>query len=269
VLALIVLGLVQGLTEFLPVSSTAHLLFTEHYLGIVRPGLVLEAVLHLATAVAAIIMFWPDVVRLLRAVPLLVRPQGGSVPADRRGRDRSLLMAVVVATLVTAVLGLAFAAPLERTFLSVRGTAYRLLITAVILVLHRERGNRDGEDATLTDGLMLGLAQAVAILPGISRSGATIVAGLALGFRRTEAARLSFLIAIPAIVGAGVFSLKDAAQVSQLGFTVPELVVSAAVAGVTGALAIAWLLDLVRRQRLAWFAGYCGVAALIVLVTTG
>ncbi|MDR7417591.1 MAG: undecaprenyl-diphosphate phosphatase [Armatimonadota bacterium] len=263
--ALIILGLVQGLTEFLPVSSTAHLLFTEHYLGIPRPGLVLEAVLHLGTAAAAIVMFWPDVVRLLRAAGSLARPGRGS--DGRHHGDGRLLTVVVTATLVTAVLGFAFADPLEQMFRSVRGTAYQLVVTGIILLWRRERGARDGEDAGLVDGLALGVAQALAIVPGISRSGTTIVTGLALGFRRTESARLSFLIAIPAIVGASLFSLRDASEASRLGFALSELLVGGVVAGVSGAMAIAWLLNLVRRQRLAWFALYCWVVAAMVLLT--
>jgi undecaprenyl-diphosphatase len=262
VLALVILGLVQGLTEFLPVSSTAHLLFAEHYLAIPRPGLVLEAVLHLGTAVAAIVMFWPDVVRLLRAVPAVLRRDAGGEG------DRRLLLAIAAATVVTAALGLAFQHPLEQMFQSVRGTAYQLLVTGGILLWSRERGHRGGGNATLRDGVALGAAQALAIIPGISRSGTTIVAGLLLGFQRTEAARISFLMAIPAILGASLFALKDAAEASAMGFSLAGLIIGGIVAGVSGALAIAWLVGLVKRQRLVWFAGYCWLAAGVVLLTT-
>jgi undecaprenyl-diphosphatase len=189
-----------------------------------------------------------------------------SQPGER-GEHR-LMLAVLAATAVTAVVGLVFAEPLERMFQSVRGTAYQLMATGLILFWRRERGSRTGEEATLKDGVALGLAQALAIVPGISRSGTTIVAGLALGFRRAESARLSFLIAIPAIVGASVFSLRDASRAAQAGFSLLELGVGAAVAAGSGALAIAWLLDLVRRQRLVWFGVYCWAVALLVLATT-
>lgn len=263
-LDLIVLGLVQGLTEFLPVSSTAHLLFVEHYLGIRRPGLVLEAVLHLGTAAAAIVLFWPDIVRLLRAIPLLVRPS--HVRTTQTG-DRRMLLAVLWASAVTGVLGLAFAGPLERMFESVRGTAMQLMITGVILMVGRQRGNRVADSARTQDGLAIGVAQALAIIPGISRSATTIVAGLSLGFRRVDAARLSFLVAIPAILGAAAFALKDAGSAVSFGFSPLALVVGALVAAVSGAGAIVWLLDVVRRGRLAWFAAYCWVAAIAVLLT--
>jgi undecaprenyl-diphosphatase len=265
VLALAILGLVQGLTEFLPVSSTAHLLFAEHYLAITRPGLVLEAVLHLGTVAAAVVMFWPDVIRLLRAVPGVFR-RGGKHLAE--APERRLLLAIVAATVVTGVVGLAFERPLEQMFHSVRGTAYQLAVTGGILLWSRERGAKGAGDATLRDGVALGAAQALAIIPGISRSGTTIIAALLLGYQRTEAARLSFLIAIPAILGASLFSLKDAAEASALGFTALELAIGGVFAAASGALAIAWLLGLVRRQRLIWFAGYCWLLAAFVLVTT-
>jgi undecaprenyl-diphosphatase len=265
VLDLVILGVVQGLTEFLPVSSSAHLLFAEYYLGISRPGLVLEGALHAGTAAAVVALFWSDIIRLVRAVPALFRRPAAGDPIEA---DRRLLLAILAATAVTGVLGLAFAAPLERTFESVRGTAYRLLITGAILLLSRERGARSAGEASMADGALVGVAQAVAILPGISRSGATIVAGVARGLGRTEAARLSFLMAIPATLGAGVFSLKDAAEAAQLGYGPVELLAGGVVAGLSGALAILWLLDFVRRGRLIWFAGYCWLAAIVVLATT-
>lgn len=263
-LDLVILGLVQGLTEFLPVSSSAHLLFAEHYLGIARPGLVLEGVLHMGTAVAVVWLFWADIARLLRAVPTLVRRLA---PGDPQDGDRRMLLAILAATLVTGVLGLAFAGPLERAFDSVRGTAYRLVVTGVILALMQERGTRAAREASLADGAAMGLAQAVAILPGISRSGITIAAGAVRGLGRAEAARLSFLMAVPAIVGAGLFSLKDATAATSLGYGPVELLVGAAVAAASGALAIVWLLDILRRGRLVWFAVYCWAAAVAVLAT--
>ncbi|MGQ0570424.1 MAG: undecaprenyl-diphosphate phosphatase [Armatimonadota bacterium] len=270
-LDLVVLGIVQGLTEFLPVSSTAHLLFVEHYLGIPRPGLVLEAILHLGTAVAATVMFWPDVIRILRsgrqALARLVS-SGARPPDPSPDPYGRMAITIVVATLVTGVLGLAFAGPLERMFESVRGTAFQLIITGVILLAHQERGVRTAADLTVGDGLVLGIAQAAAIVPGISRSGTTIVGGLGLGLKRIEAARISFLMSIPAILGAGAFVLKDAGEAARLGYTPLQLVVGGAVAGLFGALSIVWLLGVVRRQRLIVFSVYCWLAGALVLVTT-
>ncbi len=265
-LDLVVLGIVQGLTEFLPISSTAHLLFAEHYLGMPRPGLVLEAALHLGTVLAACVLFWPDVVGIVRSLPGLLRRPAGSAPRSPEPAAR-MAAAIVTSTAVTAALGLALAGPLERMFESVRATAVQLLVTGLILLWSRERGTRSAGEATVRDGVILGLAQALAIVPGISRSGVTIVAGLALGLRRTEAARLSFLISIPAIAGASAFALKDAGMATRMGYAPLELLVGAAVACISGGLAIVWLVDLIKRHRLIAFSVYCWVVGLLVLLT--
>jgi undecaprenyl-diphosphatase len=257
VLNLVVLGVVQGLTEYLPVSSTAHLLFAEHFLGVARPGLVLEAVLHLGTAVAAVILFRTDLVRLARGVVAWAGRRADPYTAPA--------VAVLVATAVTAAVGLAFEGPLERLFTSVRGTALQLLVTGAILFWQRERGQRGLTEARPLDGMALGVAQAIAIVPGISRSGITIVAGLALGLHRAEAARLSFLMAVPAILGASLFSLKDLPRLADTGIGVADLVAGFVVATGVGMAAIVWLMRLVQQRRLAWFGVYCWVVGLAVL----
>lgn len=266
VIDLVVLGIVQGLTEFLPISSTAHLLFAEHYLGMSRPGLVLEAALHLGTVLAACVLFWPDVVRIVRSIPVLLQRSAGP-GARSSGPAARMAVAILTSTAVTATLGLALAGPLERMFESVRATAVQLMVTGLILLWSHERGTRSAGEATVKDGVVLGLAQALAIVPGISRSGVTIVAGLALGLRRTESARLSFLISIPAIAGASAFALKDAGMATRMGYAPLELLVGAVVAGISGGLAIVWLVDLIRRHRLIAFSAYCWLVGLLVLLT--
>ncbi len=265
-LELLVLGVVQGLTEFLPVSSTAHLLFAEHYLGMARPGLVLEAVLHLGTALAAIALFWPDVVRIAGALLRAARRPAllAGTSADPYAR---MAGAIAAATLVTAALGVGLAEPLERMYSSVRATAWQLVATGAILLWHRERGARGAGDVTLLEGALLGAVQALAIVPGISRSGATIVAGIALGLRRTESARLSFLMAIPSILGASLYGLKDLGSAGEMGYTPAQLAAGGAVAAAVGALAILLLVDVVRRRKLAIFTAYCWIAGAIVLAT--
>ncbi len=254
-LQMIALGIVQGLTEFLPVSSSAHLVFTEHFLRIPRPGVLLEAVLHLGTALAAMLYFWPDVRRLLLSFFT---------------RDSYLRVAwlIVLVTVITGAIGLAFADPLERMFQSVRGTAVQLIITGFILVLARERGRRPLLQATVADAGAVGVAQGISIIPGISRSGITIAAAMWTGMAREEAARFSFLVAIPAIIGAGIFSLRDLPAAAGLGYTAVQLLVGFATSAVFGAIAIRWLLDVIRRGRLVGFAVYCWVAGLAVLLST-
>lgn len=265
-LHMFILGLVQGLTEFLPVSSTAHLIFAETFLGIPRPGILLEAVLHLGTAAAAVVLFWADVKRLLAGWLSTFFRQ--TTPDPAMTQYRRLAWLIILATVITAAAGLAFAGLLERMYGSLRGVAVQLIVTGVVLLLARERGNRSMVQATVADAAAVGVAQAVSIVPGISRSGVTIAAALWLGLQREEAARLSFLVAIPAVAGAGVFGLKDLGIGTALGYTVPQLVLGFVVSALSGALAITWLLSAVRRGRLVGFAAYCIVAGAAVLAAS-
>jgi len=264
VLDMVILGLVQGLTEFLPVSSTAHLLFTEAFLGITRPGILLEAILHLGTALAALILFWPDVRRLV--IGWWATLHRREEPADARGYGR-LAWLIILITLITAAVGLALADPFERMFGSLRGTAVQLIITGLILLAARGRERRDMTEATVRDAVGIGVAQVISIVPGISRSGTTIAAGLWLGLRRDDAARLSFLAAIPAVAGAGLFGLKDLRLGESIGFSAVQLLVGFLVSLLSGALAIRWLLSIVRRGHLRWFAAYCIIAGGAVLIS--
>lgn len=265
-LDMVILGLVQGLTEFLPVSSTAHLLFTEAFLGITRPGILLEAILHLGTALAALILFWPDVRRLFIGwlASLLRRAE----PSDARGYGR-LAWLIILITVITAAVGLALSDPFERMFGSLRGAAVQLIVTGLILLAAHGRERRDMTETTVRDAVAIGIAQVVSIIPGVSRSGTTITAGLWLGLRRDDAARLSFLAAIPAVAGAGLFGLKDLRLGESIGFTGGQLLVGFVVSLLSGALAIRWLLGIVRRGHLRWFAAYCIIAGGVVLIILG
>ncbi len=264
-LNMVVLGLVQGLTEFLPVSSTAHLLFAEALLGIRRPGILLEAVLHLGTAAAALVLFWGDVRRLAGGWVLSLRRRSHPV-LSAYGR---VAWVIVLITTITAVLGLAFQDPLERMFSSLRGTAAQLMATGILLLLARERSGRALTEATAADGVAVGLAQAAAIIPGLSRSGTTIAAALWMGLRRDDAVRLSLLAAIPAVAGAGLVGLKDLSLGEAMGYTPAQLLVGFAVAAASGAAAIRWLLHAVRRGQLRHFGVYCLVVGAVVLVVGG
>ena len=265
-LDMVILGLVQGLTEFLPVSSTAHLIFAETFLGISRPGILLEAVLHLGTAVAAVILFWQDVRLLIGGwwATMPLRPRSEASRAYGR-----LAWLIVLITVITAAIGLALAGSFERMFGSLRGTAWQLILTGIIILLARDRGRRTMMDTRPLDALAIGAAQAAAIIPGISRSGTTIATGMWVGMRGDEAARLSFLAAIPAVTGAGLFGLKDLPLGAALGYTPMQLSVGFLVSLVSGALAIRWLLTALRRGKLAGFGVYCIVAGVIVLIGWG
>lgn len=246
---LIVLGIVQGLTEFLPVSSSAHLVFAEALLGLSRPGVLLEALVHLGTVGAVLALFGRDLGRVLGTwvrQPLV---------AEGAGRVVWLLACT---TAVTGAVGFTFREPLEASFSSVRWTSLQLVLTGFALWGVRERGRRSAEELTWLDAGWIGLAQAVAIVPGISRSGLTIAAGLWRGLAREEAARYSFLASVPAILGAAGYSVwKDWQTAAQLGYGAADLAAAFFASLLFGVVAIVWLVSWLRQGRLRAFAYYC------------
>lgn len=244
------LGLIQGLTEFLPVSSSGHLVLAQEILGLNPPGLVLEAVVHLATLLAVLLYFRRDLAQLGLALT-----RGGT-------QERRYIALIALATLPVVVVGLTVRGAVERAFASPALTGGMLLITACALLLADGRAR----SATLTSptpkhALSMGLAQAVALLPGISRSGATISAGISAGLGPMSAARFSFLLSIPALLGAGVWELATTPARGSLTDTeMWGLLVAGLVAMCSGVLAIHMLLIVVRHRRLRWFALYCALA---------
>lgn len=246
-------GLIQGLTEFLPVSSSGHLVLIPALLGLDEPGLEITAVLHLGTLAAVVVYFWRD---LVRALHFRTDPYG-----------RRVLVMLMIGTIPAAVVGLAGESMLEDLFENPRRVAVALIVTGLILLATRflPDGRREVKEGSNMDALLVGVAQAAALIPGISRSGVTMSAGMGRQFSRQEAARLAFLLGVPAIAGAGVLQARDLAD--QGGLTA-EVLVGAVVAGLVGYASIAWLLRLLGRSGLSGFGIYCvalGVFSLIVL----
>jgi undecaprenyl-diphosphatase len=255
-----VLGVVQGLTEFLPISSDGHLAVAYRLLG-ERPDLTFEVFLHAATLIAMVIYFRADIVNLLSSL----LPKNSA-----RTEERRLVGFIVVATGVSGVLALALSPFIEELSNSITWVGLGFLLTAALLAIG-ERFSKS-ETAGGTDRLRLpgvgfiGVLQGLAVLPGVSRSGSTIVAGMLSGLSREQAARFSFLLGIPIIALAAA---KDAVDLFaghvQLPGIVPS-VVGFAAAGVTGYLAIALLLSIVKRHKLYWFAAYTAVLGTAMLL---
>jgi undecaprenyl-diphosphatase len=252
----IVLGLIQGLTEFLPVSSTAHLRIAPALLGQHDPGAPFTAVLQLGTLAAVIAYFARDLfVDLPRAF--------FADPRSPRGRLPLLLIA---GTVPIVVAGLAAKDLVEGDARSLWVVAASLATVGVVMAVvdARARGARGLDDLGLRDALIIGGAQALALCPGVSRSGATIVAALLLGMRRTDAARFSFLLGIPAIAGAGLLEARHAIHGLGPGAWKP-LTVALVVSAITGYASIAWLLRFLGSHRLVGFAAYRLVVAAILV----
>jgi len=251
----VLLGLVQGLTEFLPVSSSGHLVLAERALGLDSPGVLLEAFLHLGTLVAVLWVFRRDILSLFSAFT-----RRGSL--DRR-KEVGLLLA---GTIPIVLAGLLFRDVADTVFSSLWVVGGGLLLTAIALTAAaRLRQRTTYRTVSFLDSLAIGVAQVLALFPGVSRSGITISAGVARRIEPMRAARFSFLLSIPALVGAVVLNLWDAAEVGWpadwAGIAVGT--VSALVVGLFGIHA---LLAVVRRSRLWAFAIYCGGLGLAVLV---
>jgi len=258
----LLLGMVQGLTEWLPVSSSGHLVIFEHLSG-VRPPLFFNIALHLGTLFAAVWLLREDILRALRATPRALRTfRDGTADPD----ERTVLL-VLLASIPTAIIGYSFDTLATGWLGSLRITGAGLLVTASVLWLSRGRGGtHDTATVPFTVGAWMGLAQGLAVLPGLSRSGLTIAAGMAAGMRPVAAARLSFLMSMPAIIGATGLELLQDREGALAGVAPAEFLFGVAAAAVTGFLALRWLLTLVEQRRFHWFAPYCGVVGLALLV---
>ena len=263
-----VLGAVQGLTEFVPISSSAHLVLVPFLLGWAVPGLAFDVAVHIGTAAAVVVYFWRDLLGILVGATRTVLGRGDT--ADRA--MARLLLLLALASIPAAVAGLF----LESTFESLFTTSedvrrigalvvglFLLGTAALILVAESAyaRRERRQEGVGTADAVVVGLLQAAAIAPGISRSGATISGGMLRGLTREAAARFSFLLSLPAIVGAAILALPDVAADADVGPMVVGTVTSAA----TGFAAIAFLLRYLRTRTMRPFAVYCALLAAIAI----
>ena len=258
----VVLGVVEGLTEFLPVSSTGHLTIAEGLLGLEvdDPAVTAFTAVIQSGAIAAVLLYFAtDIARLARA---FLRGLRGT-----RDREFSFALAVLVGSLPIGVVGLLLEDLIKSSlFRSLVTVGVALVLWSGVMLLAEKRATQErGEDSvTLRDALLIGLAQCVALVPGVSRSGATISAGLLLGIDRVTATRLAFLLGIPALVGAGLFQLPEA--LGEDAIAVPSLVVGTLVSFVVAYASIAWLLRFVAHHSIAWFVPYRVALGLAVLV---
>jgi undecaprenyl-diphosphatase len=247
----LVLGVVQGVTEFLPISSTAHLRIVPALAGWGDPGAAFTAVLQLGTLVAVVGYFLPDLLRMLRAavVALTDRSRPPEPPARQLGY-------IVLGTLPVGVAGIVFKHAIEGSLRSLWVIATALIVVALLLafVERSARHSRDYDDIRLRDAMIIGCAQALALVPGVSRSGITLVAALAIGLRRDAAARFSFLLGVPAIAAAGIFELKPLLKAHDTN--VAALIVGLLAAAGAGYISIAWLLRFLRVRTTMPFVVY-------------
>ena len=263
----IIIGLVQGLTEFLPVSSSAHLIFAQQALGVADVGLAFDVLLHVGTLVAVIVYFFNDIVNMIKGFLLsLVDLKNGNFMGElKKDPYKKLAWLTILATIPIGIVGVLFNDIVESMFMGLTVPAFLLLITGCLLYVSQRMntGRIDVRNITLKEALIMGCGQALAILPGLSRSGTTIAAGLFAGLDKEFAAKFSFILSIPAILGAAVFQLKDLSGGSvEIGACIAGFIVAV----ISGYLAISVLLKIVREKSLDIFAYYCWIVGIIVLI---
>ena len=266
----IILGLVQGVAEFLPISSSGHLSLFQHFFqmtDVEHDHMFFDVLLHLGTLVAVFFAYRRDIAELLREFFCMVHlrklPQGQTpdIPARR------MILMIIVATL-PLLLVFPIKDRVELLYQNTFFIAFALMLTGTLLFVsdRMPRGHKTAGTATMTDALLVGLAQAVAVVPGLSRSGTTISAGMARGFDRTYAVKFSFLMSIPAVLGANILSIVDAVKAGIDPSLLPMYLVGVVVAMVSGYASISLLRFIARKGRFGGFAYYCWGAGLVTLI---
>lgn len=242
------LGIIQGLTEFLPISSSGHLVIGQKVLGISVAGNVFEIVVHLGTLVSVLIVFWSDIWQLITSLK--------STPTQK------YIFAIVIGTLPAMVVGFLFKDVISEAFENIKVVAVTLMITGLIL-LTTKFINTKLKDISVGRGLLIGIAQGMAIIPGISRSGMTISLGMYLGMAPDKAAKFSFLLGIPAIFGAGLLTGWDLTGSSEPTLALSVLIVGFVSSLLVGWISLKWLLGLIKLGKFHWFGVYCILIGLL------
>ena len=263
----IILGLVQGLTEFLPISSSAHLRILGEFLpGAEDPGAAFTAITQIGTEAAVVLFFWRDIVKIIGN---WFRSLTGKIP--RNDPDARMGWLIIVGSIPIVVLGLLFQDQIETTFRSLWIIAAMLIFFGVLLGIadHVGAKKRKLNDLTVGDGVIYGFAQSLALIPGVSRSGGTITAGLFMGYERAAAARYAFLLAIPAVFGSGFYQLAKSWNEPSV-FTLGETAVATGVAFIVALGVIAFFMSYISKRSFLPFVIYrivLGVTILILLST--
>ena len=276
-LSSIFLGLVQGVTEFLPISSSGHLSLFQHFFGMAQEGIFFDVLLHLGTLIAIFVYYWKDILGLIkefiRIVTCLVNKEKRAAMGRLSPRGRMILM-IIVGTLPLFVI-LPIKDKVEALYDNTIFVGFALIVTGCVLFFsdRMARGKKTAKNATMLDALLVGVGQAFAVVPGLSRSGTTISCGMMRGFSRKFAVRFSFLMSIPAVLGANIISIGDvvAAGGVEPGL-LPGYIVGTIVAAVAGYFAIRLVNVVADKNKFGNFAYYCwgiGAAAVVASLIFG
>jgi len=256
----IFLAVVQGLTEFLPVSSSGHLVFFQSLFGLEEPQVAFDVMLHLGTLLAVVVYLRADISQILQGTWEWVKGR-------REGEEKAkLLLWIVVATVPTGLMGILFKDWFEALFSRPQAVGLMLLVTGGVLWLTRtvKKNEKTSGKIGVMDALIIGIAQGVAIIPGISRSGATISTGLFRGLHRELAGKFSFLLSIPAVLGAAFLKFREIDTGAEFGVTF----IGMTVAFVIGLLSLKLLMKIIRAGKLSGFAYYCWAMGILMILLT-
>ncbi len=267
----IILGAIQGATEFLPVSSSAHLVIVPYLIGVNYSNVAFDTFLHIATLVAVISYFWREITKIIKAFisslfDIPRRKFGTGIKEDPIKRFSWL---IIVGSIPAGLMGISFKNFFESLFNNLPAVGFFLIITGFILwgsekIYKRSASKKNLPNMGMRDAILVGVAQGCAIIPGISRSGATIATGLSLGLEREFAARYSFLLSIPAILGAALVQMKDIS--AGFAFEFHAFVLGFLAATISGYLAIKYFLKFIKREDLFIFSCYCWIIGSLTLI---
>lgn len=263
----LIMGIFQGLTEYLPVSSSGHLAIAGELLGVEDPEKVMTftVAVHVATVLSTIVILWKEIVWIFKG---LFRPLSNN--GGKMNDEQKYCLNIIVSMIPIGIVGLFFKDYVEQAFSGLVLVGCCLLVTSLLLGFSYFAKPRTREHITVKDAIIIGVAQAIAVLPGLSRSGSTIGTGLIIGNKKESLAQFSFLMAIPPILGMALHDLKDMIKMgmseAMADISPLALAVGFVAAFVTGCLACKLMINLVKKGKMIWFAVYCAVAGVAVLI---
>ena len=262
----LLMGLLQGLTEYLPVSSSGHLTIASALFGIEgEENLTFTIAVHVATVLSTLVILWREIVWLLRGLV--------DTKAPLLSPERKYILAIVISMIPIGIVGVFFKDYVEAIFGSgLLIVGFCLIITSALLTMRYYARPRQKEEISLWQAFVIGLAQSIAVLPGLSRSGSTIATGLLLGVKKEKMAQFSFLMVIPPILGEALLSIlkaaKDGAEAAAGSISMSALAIGFIAAFVSGCLACKWMVSIVKKGKLVYFGIYCAIVGCIILLSS-
>ncbi|MCF6463283.1 undecaprenyl-diphosphatase UppP [Clostridium sp. Cult1] len=267
----VILGIFQGIAEFLPISSSGHLVILQHFFGIREGNLFFTEMLHFGTLISIVIVYFNDIIKIVVEFIKMVKNCIVNRKLKIRNDYQKLGILIIVSSIPTAVIGLAFEDFFEKLYSSsILPIGIAFIVTGILLWIANNKSyeNKRVRNMSFLDGLIIGTFQGVAIIPGISRSGSTIVAGLFRGLNRSLATEFSFLLALPATFGAGLLGIREVIKTnSQVAFTMP-LIIGVSLSTIVGVFAIKLLIRILKKDKLHYFSYYLWIIGLITIVSS-